>query len=133
MTAAMSDAPHHPYWLLRRRDQTAVATLVVVAILAMIGCWFVQGGCSGRLTELDGRQSLTARFEVDVNTADCPELMQLPGIGPKLAERIVESRKTDGPFASVDDLRRVSGIGRKVLERIRPYLQTAPVSSDPGH
>jgi competence protein ComEA len=128
----MSDAPRHPYWLLRRRDQATVAVLVVVALLAIVGWWIVQGGLGGRLTEIDGRPPLTISFEVDVNTAGCAELMQLPGIGPKLAERIVESRDTDGSFVDVDDLRRVKGIGKKILERIRPYVRVAQDSSSSG-
>jgi competence protein ComEA len=131
MAEPMSDAPRHPYWLLRRRDQATVAILVVVALLATVGWWFVQGGSSGRLTEIDGRQPLTISFEVDVNTAGSAELMQLPGIGPKLAERIVESRTTDGPFTDADDLRRVKGIGKKLMERIRPYVRVAQACPNP--
>jgi competence protein ComEA len=119
----MSDTPYHPHWLLRRRDQAAVAALIVVALLATAGWWIVQGGWSGRLVEIDQAAPQTACFEVDVNTADWPELAQLPGIGQKLAKRIVESRQTDGPFTSPDDLRRVRGIGKKILEGIRPYLR----------
>jgi competence protein ComEA len=57
---------------------------------------------------------------VDLNTADAPTLETLPGIGPALAQRIIEWRTAHGPFGSVDELRDVSGIGPAVLERIRP-------------
>lgn len=53
---------------------------------------------------------------VDVNHADAAELESLPGIGPELARRIVEGR----PYASVDELRRVSGIGPARLTAVRP-------------
>jgi len=56
------------------------------------------------------------------NTASASELERLPGIGPKLAARIVEWRQTHGPFKKPADLRRVSGIGHKLLQRIEPYL-----------
>lgn len=59
---------------------------------------------------------------VNVNTADEETLCRLPGIGPALAERIVADRSANGPFASVDDLTRVSGIGEKTLETLRPYV-----------
>ena len=55
---------------------------------------------------------------VDVNRADADELRSLPGIGAVLAERIVEAREREGPFASLDDLRRVRGLGRAKLERL---------------
>jgi competence protein ComEA len=61
---------------------------------------------------------------LDPNTATLAELQQLPGIGPKMAERIVAER-TKKPFESVDDLRRVSGIGVKTLDKLRPHLAIA--------
>jgi competence protein ComEA len=48
--------------------------------------------------------------------------MQLDGIGEVLARRIVENRKQSGPFAGVDDLQRVPGIGAKTLNDLRPHL-----------
>lgn len=59
---------------------------------------------------------------VSVNTADATALEELPGIGPALAARIIEWRDTQGPFASVDDLLAVSGIGPKVLESLRDLV-----------
>jgi competence protein ComEA len=59
---------------------------------------------------------------IDINQADGKELQQLPGIGPKLAQRILDER-AKAPFQSVEDLRRVSGIGPKILERLRPYVK----------
>jgi competence protein ComEA len=111
-------------WLLRRADQTVVAALVVAAVAATAWWWFANGG--RRLIEVDRADQLTARFEVDVNAADWPELLQLPGIGPKMAQRILDSRKENGPFVDIEDLRRVHGIGPKTLERIRPYLKPLP-------
>ena len=122
----MSAPPHHPRWLLRRSDQTAVAALVATALAAMFGWWIAHGGWQGNLIETDEATPLSAHFEVDINTADWPELLQLPGIGPTLAHRIVQTRQAAGPFADHDDLRRVRGIGPKTLEQIRPYLRPLP-------
>ncbi len=54
---------------------------------------------------------------VNLNTAEADELTHVPGVGPVLAERIVETR----PFASFDDVRRVPGIGPSMLDKIAPY------------
>lgn len=62
---------------------------------------------------------------LDVNHASAVELMRLPGVGPRLAERIVQARATGGPFAAFDDLRRVRGLSGKTLERLRPLLRLA--------
>ena len=52
-----------------------------------------------------------ASGQVNLNTADAAGLETLPGIGPVLAERIIKDRETHGPFASLEDLARVSGVG----------------------
>lgn len=60
---------------------------------------------------------------VNVNRASAEELEQLPGVGPVLAERIIEYRRQNGRFNSVDELLEVSGIGPKKLESMRPYVR----------
>lgn len=70
----------------------------------------------------------SAATPLDLNRASRDELERLPGIGPGLAGRIVEARERRGPFSSVDDLRRVRGIGRSTLERVRPRLAIGPMS-----
>ncbi|MEE9131028.1 MAG: helix-hairpin-helix domain-containing protein [Phycisphaerales bacterium] len=60
-------------------------------------------------------------LRIDVNSAEEAQLDLLPGIGPRLAARIVEERRTEGSFASLDDLVRVAGLGPRLVERLRPY------------
>lgn len=50
---------------------------------------------------------------ININTASLAELDTLPGIGPALADRIIQHRETNGPFQTIDDLKDVSGIGAK--------------------
>ncbi|MGO2819382.1 MAG: CRISPR-associated protein Cas5 [Brachybacterium tyrofermentans] len=56
---------------------------------------------------------------IDLNTASAAQLEELPGVGPSIAQRILEHREKNGPFASVDGLLEVSGIGPATLEKIR--------------
>lgn len=66
---------------------------------------------------------------IDVNTATEAELELLPGIGPAMAARITEDRRTRGPFRRVEDLDRVPGIGARTVARLRPLVR---VSSPDG-
>ena len=73
-------------------------------------------------------KKLDSGTRINVNTATVGELQRLPGIGPKLAERIAEAREQK-PFAAAEDLRRVSGIGAKTVENLRPHLRFSDVPS----
>jgi competence protein ComEA len=59
---------------------------------------------------------------VNLNTASLAALDTLPGVGPVLAQRILDWRAQHGRFTSVDELGEVSGIGDKLLEQIRPKV-----------
>lgn len=59
---------------------------------------------------------------LDINLASAAELELLPGIGPRLAGRIVKARRERGPFERAEDLLSVSGIGPATLTRIKPFL-----------
>jgi competence protein ComEA len=56
---------------------------------------------------------------ISLNSSDAGQLQELPGVGPVIAERIVEWRTANGPFRSVEELSEVSGIGPAMVERIR--------------
>lgn len=60
--------------------------------------------------------------KVNLNTASVQELIELPGIGEVLAARIVAYREEHGPFQSLDALKQVSGIGDKLVEKIRDLV-----------
>ena len=66
--------------------------------------------------------STAALATVNLNSATKDELVALPGIGPSKAQAIIDYRTQNGPFRSVDEVRKVRGIGEKSLERLRPYL-----------
>lgn len=116
--------------LLRRRDQAVLAIFAGLALVGMIVYWFAQDGASGELTEFDEQQQRQALFQVDLNSADWPELTALPDIGEALARRIVAYRAEHGPFLSHEDLDRVYGIGPKTVDRLRLYL--LPIEPPPS-
>ena len=60
--------------------------------------------------------------KVNINQATAEELENLPGVGPATAQKIVEDRETNGPFAAPEDLMRVPGIGAKKFESMREYV-----------
>lgn len=68
------------------------------------------------------------RMRVDLNSASVEEIALLPGIGPKLADRIVTYREAHGPFTELEGVSEVSGIGPLRLEQLRPYLLDVPAS-----
>ncbi|MEO0185048.1 MAG: helix-hairpin-helix domain-containing protein [candidate division WOR-3 bacterium] len=61
--------------------------------------------------------------QISINEATVEELEMLPGIGPSLAQRIVEYRCQNGGFESTEDIKKVKGIGDKLFERIKPFLK----------
>ncbi len=60
---------------------------------------------------------------LSLNTATVSQLDLLPGVGPKMAQRILAYRKEHGAFATVDDLQNVKGIGPKNFAKIKPFLK----------
>ncbi len=99
------------------RDQkTLAAALIGLSLFGFVSSEHGYG-------ELETIPNRTFRYEVDPNSADAAELRQLPGIGEKLANAIVEDRLINGPFRTPADLRRVKGIGPKTVESLRPFLR----------
>jgi len=60
---------------------------------------------------------------INPNTADASSLQQLPGIGVKMAQRIIRYRQQYGPFRKPEDLLNIKGIGKKSLRKIRKHLK----------
>ena len=75
-----------------------------------------------RLAAMPGAQLLTLGLPLDLNRATAEDLAAIPGVGPALAQRIVDYRQAHGPFKKIEDLMEVSGIGPQNLEKLKPSL-----------
>tara|TARA_B100000315_G_scaffold76024_1_gene69581 strand:- start:193 stop:492 length:300 start_codon:yes stop_codon:yes gene_type:complete len=60
--------------------------------------------------------------KININTATVEELSSLQGIGEKKAESIVEHREKAGPFAKIEDLKEVKGVGDKIFDKIKDQI-----------
>jgi competence protein ComEA len=69
------------------------------------------------------RQS-TTEIHININTADQATLESLPGIGPAIAQRIIEYRQSQGRFQRIEDLMEVSGIGPATFDKVRELITT---------
>lgn len=67
--------------------------------------------------------------KVDLNSASQRQLEELPGIGPRTAERIIQFREENGPFRRIEDLMNVRGIGEKKFERLKELIRVGPAGS----
>lgn len=70
--------------------------------------------------------SALASGKININTAGAAELDKLSGVGPALAERIIQYRTEHGPFARPEDLENVSGIGTKTYEKMASQVTVSP-------
>lgn len=78
-------------------------------------CASTDGGVAGSDAEGQGL--------VNINTANATQLTQLPGVGPAIAQKIIDYRTANGPFTSVDDLTKVPGIGAAKLAQIKSHAR----------
>lgn len=61
-------------------------------------------------------------IKVNINTADIKELMKLPGVGEKTAEKIIDYRKKNGDFKKAEDIKKVKGIGDKTFQKMEKMI-----------
>ena len=109
-----------------RRSQFAALVLLLL-VAGLIGWRWYADRFRTRPSELER----DVAHRVDLNKASKSELLQIPGVGPQLAERIVAERDAKGRFESVDELKGVHGIGDATLNKIRPWVTVEPVETQP--
>lgn len=115
----------------KRRDQWGIFCLAVLALglLAFRWSYLWAVGPERVLWEAHEPSEL---MQIDINSADWPELALLPDIGETMAKRIAEDRREKGKFSSPQDLARVKGIGPKTIENLAPYVAPIRASGTPS-
>ena len=101
-----------------RRERGFMVLALVCAALAVIAVLRAGAALNHEAEVVDGFKPPVSAL-IDVNSCDALLLTALPGIGEKTAQRIIDGR----PYESVEDLRRVEGIGEKTLEGIRDRIR----------
>ena len=84
----------------------------------------VEAGTAGVLDVGQGPASTAPGARVNLNTASAAELDALPGIGAATAQKIIDDRETNGPFARPEDLMRVPGIGESKFDALKDLVTT---------
>ena len=99
--------------VLHDKNKKILALLVIltVTMLSTVSLYSVEKPAAANGSKL-----------VNINTADTGQLIALPQIGVKMAQRILEFRKSNGNFKRVQDLMKVKGIGEKVFAKLQPLI-----------
>lgn len=113
---------------LKRSDQIVLVCLIVVIVGIALG---TRAAFAPEPQIAQFVKKLTE--PLDLNAATLEELIDLPGIGPVLAKRILEYRETHGGFKTVEELLEIRGIGPKRLEQIRGRVRVGTPSVAQPH
>ncbi len=106
----------------------ALRGLILVAIVVSAQSWLAAQ--QAQPTKAAG----AAPAILNLNTATAEQLDSLPGVGAKMAARIIEYRQKNGPFKKIEDLMNVRGIGEKNFLKLKPLITVGgkPATSEPG-
>ncbi len=120
MDAATRQTPEPPSW--RNSDPSAR----VIGVVAL-GCLLLLGyRAFSPFYGMQPSETISVKTRIEINRADRIELENVPGIGPALADAIVNHRQIHGAFQSIEQLETVHGIGPKTLKNVRPWIEVNP-------
>jgi len=113
-------------WFFRNWDQFALACALTLLLLcfSVYACFHYRNAHA--TVEIQRFTPRVVESQIDINKATWSEFAALPEIGEEKARTIVRDRETNGKFTSVYDLRRVPGIGPKIMDEALPHLYADP-------
>lgn len=94
--------------------------LVIGLVVIVLALWTI--ALNGMAQSGDQPTQVAAAAKININQADAAQLEGLPGIGAKTAEQIVKHRETQGAFKSIEELKKIKGIGEKTFEKIKERI-----------
>ncbi len=124
-----NETPARPFLGLQRDDQYFLGILFAAILLVALIHLIQMSHWGSKSIEIERLPHLHFEYQIDINRATWVEFAQLEGIGPSLGKRIVAYREANGPFASIDDIKNVNGIGEKKLNVNRKHLILNPTGS----
>jgi comEA protein len=101
-------------------------TRILMAAIAAMALTTAMVGAQGKTAA--PKAVAIAAAPVNLNTATVEQLATIPGIGPRMAERIIDYRQKSGGFKKVEDLMNVTGIGEKNFLKMRPLVTVTPAA-----
>ena len=93
--------------------------LLLVALAALLAS---EAQAQATRTKTVDQAAAKPAVQVNLNTATVADLQELPGVGAKVAARIVEYRQKQGPFKRIEELMNIQGIGEKSFLKLRPQI-----------
>ena len=97
--------------MTKTKKMLALMVILTVTLLSTASLYSVEKPAAANGSKL-----------VNINTADAGQLDKLPRVGPKMAQRILDFRKSNGNFKRTQDLMKVNGIGEKVFAKLQPLI-----------
>ena len=109
-----------------------IIVLALVLGVALAGPVFAPATVSAQQPPTPQAPAKAAAAAVNLNTATASQLDALPGVGPALAERILEYRQKNGGFKKVEELMNIKGIGEKSFLKLKPLVTVTPAKTTPA-
>ena len=106
-------------------SRTLLSLVALAALLAL------PAQAQTRRTKTVDQAAAKPTVQVNLNTATVADLQELPGVGAKVAARIIEYRQKQGPFKRIEELMNVQGIGEKSFLKLRPQITVGGKTDTP--